>query len=262
MAIPPDEAARRDALFHQFRFVLMETSHPGNVGAAARAIKTMGFGQLVLAAPRLGSDVLQHPEAIALASGADDVLAATRIEPDLPAALTGVNWAVALSARTREYGPPSAVPRDSAALACRHAVRGQQIAFVFGSERAGLSNEAVELCNALVHIPANPAYASLNLSQAVQVIAYEARLACLAEQPSLSGHEPPPGELLASRDEIEGMFAHLESALVALDFLDPANPKRLMTRLRRLFARSGLEHEEVNILRGIAKHILQRQPRK
>ncbi len=262
MPIRPDEAAPRDALFDQFHFVLVETSHPGNVGAAARAIKTMGFGQLVLAAPRLGSDVLRHPEAIALASGADDVLAAARIEPDLPAALTGVNWAVALSARTREYGPPSAQPRDSATLACRHATLGQRVAFVFGSERAGLSNEAVELCNALVHIPANPAYASLNLSQAVQVIAYEARLACLAAQTSPAGHELPPEELLATRDEIEGMFTHLESALVALDFLDPANPKRLMTRLRRLFARSGLEYEEVNILRGIAKHILQRQPRK
>ncbi|VVD81026.1 tRNA/rRNA methyltransferase [Pandoraea horticolens] len=262
-------------LFDQVRFVLNETSHPGNVGSAARAIKTMGFGQLVLVAPRAGEAVLRDPEAAALASGADDVLANARIVPDLGAALQGVNWAVALSARSREYGPPNAEPRESAAMAVQHAAQGEAVAFVFGSERTGLSNTDVERCNALVHIPANPVYSSLNLSQAVQLIAYEVRMACLArergEAPPVaaavamaslpSGLDAQTPEALATRDDVEGMLSHLERALVDLDFLDPDNPKKLMTRLRRLFAKSHLEREEVNILRGIAKHILERKRR-
>ncbi|WP_374623962.1 RNA methyltransferase [Pandoraea sp.] len=264
-------------LFDQVRFVLNETSHPGNVGSAARAIKTMGFGRLVLAAPRAGADVLRDPEAVALASGADDVLASARVVPDLDAALQGVSWAVALSARSREYGPPNAEPRESAAIAVQHAGQGEAVAFVFGSERTGLSNGDVERCNALVHIPANPVYSSLNLSQAVQLIAYEVRLACLTrergEVPNgaaaaalplgiASGIEAAAREALATRDDVEGMLVHLERALVDLDYLDPENPKKLMTRLRRLFAKSHLEREEVNILRGIAKHILARKIRR
>lgn len=258
------------------RFVLNETSHPGNVGSAARAIKTMGFGQLVLAAPRAGADVLRDPEAVALASGADDVLANARVVADLDTALQGVSWAVALSARSREYGPPNAEPRESAAMAVQHAGQGEAVAFVFGSERTGLSNADVERCNALVHIPANPVYSSLNLSQAVQVIAYEVRMACLARERGevfhvTSAASLPSGpqserlealEALATRDDVEGMLSHLERALVDLDFLDPDNPKKLMTRLRRLFAKSHLEREEVNILRGIAKHILERKIRR
>lgn len=264
------------SLFDQVRFVLNETSHPGNVGSAARAIKTMGFGQLVLAAPRAGADVLRDPEAVALASGADDVLANARVVPDLDAALQGVSWAVALSARTREYGPPNAEPRESAALAVQHAGQGEAVAFVFGSERTGLSNTDVERCNALVHIPANPVYSSLNLSQAVQLIAYEVRMACLGVERGgaaasavaalVAGASVPassaPHDHLATRDDVEGMLAHLERALVDLDYLDPENPKKLMTRLRRLFAKSHLEREEVNILRGISKHILERKIRR
>lgn len=270
-------------LFDRVRFVLNETSHPGNVGSAARAIKTMGFGRLVLAAPRGGAEVLRETQAVALASGADDVLASALVVPDLDTALHGVSWAVALSARSREYGPPNAEPRESAALAVQHAAQGEAVAFVFGSERTGLSNADVERCNALVHIPANPRYSSLNLSQAVQLIAYEARLACLAhERRDSSGGSgqasaaastaastaapvaPGAGahDSLATRDDVEGMLAHLERALVELDFLDPDNPRKLMTRLRRLFAKSHLEREEVNILRGIAKHILERKIRR
>lgn len=259
-------------LFDQVRFVLNETSHPGNVGSAARAIKTMGFGRMVLAAPRAGGDVLRDPEAIALASGADDVLANALIVPDLVTALQGVSWAVALSARSREYGPPNAEPRESAAIAVQHAEQGEAVAFVFGSERTGLSNADVDRCNALVHIPANPVYSSLNLSQAVQLIAWEMRMACLTQA---RGHAAPQAvtvatpltdatsqDALATRDDVEGMLTHLEHALVELDFLDPDNPKKLMTRLRRLFAKSHLEREEVNILRGISKHILARKVRR
>ncbi|MCE4059014.1 RNA methyltransferase [Pandoraea sputorum] len=258
-------------LFDQVRFVLNETSHPGNVGSAARAIKTMGFGRLVLAAPRAGADVLRDPEAIALASGADDVLANTLIVPDLVTALQGVSWAVALSARSREYGPPNAEPRESAAIAVQHAGQAEAVAFVFGSERTGLSNADVDRCNALVHIPANPVYSSLNLSQAVQLIAWEMRMACLAQArgdaPQVVTVATPvtdtaSHDALATRDDVEGMLAHLERALVELDFLDPDNPKKLMTRLRRLFAKSHLEREEVNILRGISKHILERKVRR
>jgi tRNA/rRNA methyltransferase len=245
--------------------VLVEPSHPGNVGAAARALKTMGFSRLVLVAPRV-PQVHCDPEAVAMASGADDVLAAAHIVPTLADALVGVQWSLALTARTREYGPPPNAPRQAVQDACRQAAHGGDIALVFGNERTGLSNDDVERCSALAHIPANPAYSSLNLAQAVQVLAYELRLAYLGEGApgaalpaagsagaalSSSGGSP-----LASSDDIERMYVHLENALIALEFLDPANPKKLMSRLRRLFARSGLEREEVNIVRGIAKHVL------
>ncbi|MFP3563150.1 RNA methyltransferase [Paraburkholderia sp. SIMBA_030] len=246
--------------FTSTRFVLVEPSHPGNVGAAARALKTMGFSRLVLVSPRV-PHVQSDPEAIAMASGADDVLASAHIVPTLADALNGVHWSMALTARLREYGPPQLTPRAAAGVAREQAVHGE-IALVFGNERTGLSNEDVERCSALAHIPANPAYSSLNLAQAVQVLSYELRTTYLcaddampAEARAPGGPDEPVGARAAS-DEIESMYAHLESALVALDFLDPANPKKLMSRLRRLFARSGLEREEVNIVRGIAKHIL------
>ncbi|WP_144146311.1 RNA methyltransferase [Paraburkholderia sp. BCC1884] len=249
--------------FTSTRFVLVEPSHPGNVGAAARALKTMGFSRLVLVSPRV-PHVQSDPEAIAMASGADDVLASAHIVPTLADALSGAHWSIALTARLREYGPPQWTPRAAASIARGQAVHGE-IALVFGNERTGLSNEDVERCSALAHIPANPAYSSLNLAQAVQVLAYELRTAYLAAEDAAAlaravaqataGHGEPAGPRAAS-DEIESMFSHLQSALVALDFLDPDNPKKLMSRLRRLFARSGLEREEVNIVRGIAKHIL------
>lgn len=242
--------------FTSTRFVLVEPSHPGNVGAAARALKTMGFSRLVLVAPRL-VHVQTDPEAIAMASGAEDVLAAARIVPTIADALAGVTWSVALTARMREYGPPQLAPREAASEARSHATGGD-IAFVFGNERTGLSNEHVERCSALAHIPANPAYSSLNLAQAVQVLAYELRMAYLADTGAATLSEPdePSGAARAPSDDIERMYIHLENALIALEFLDPANPKKLMSRLRRLFARAGLEREEVNIVRGIAKHIL------
>ncbi|WP_196488025.1 RNA methyltransferase [Burkholderia pseudomultivorans] len=240
--------------FTSTRFVLVEPSHPGNVGAAARALKTMGFSRLVLVAPRV-PHVQSDPEAIAMASGADDVLASAHVVATLGEALSGVHWSIALTARTREYGPPRLAPRAAAGQASAQVGTGD-IALVFGNERTGLANEHVEQCSALAHIPANPAYSSLNLAQAVQVLAYELRVAFLEQQ--ASDAQPPSGEAgtLAQSDEIERMYVHLENALIALDFLDPRNPKKLMPRLRRLFARTGLEREEVNILRGIAKHIL------
>ncbi|WP_321574275.1 RNA methyltransferase [Paraburkholderia franconis] len=248
-----DNASSIGGGFTSTRFVLVEPSHPGNVGAAARALKTMGFSRLVLVSPR-SPDVKNDPDAIAMASGADDVLASAHVVPTLADALSGAQWSLALTARAREYGPPQLAPRAAATQAREHAAHGD-IALVFGNERTGLSNEDVERCSALAHIPANPAYSSLNLAQAIQVLSYELRMAYLVEG---EGTEPASGSAgtFAPSDEIERMYVHLENALIALDFLDPGNPKKLMSRLRRLFARSGLEREEVNIVRGIAKHIL------
>ncbi|BBO59751.1 RNA methyltransferase [Mycoavidus sp. B2-EB] len=240
------------------RFVLVEPSHPGNVGAAARALKTMGLRRLILVKPQ-HPNVLTHPDALALASGAQDVLAAAQITDSLETALSGVQWSVALSARPRGYSPPILTPRSAAQQARLVAAQGE-VAYIFGNERAGLSNADVERCNALVHIPANPVYSSLNLAQAVQVLAYELRMTLLNE-----GDGPPHTptlahglsvSALATSDEVERMFAHLQSAFIALDFLHPAQPKKLMSRLRRLFARTALEREEVNIMRGIAKRII------
>lgn len=243
-------------LFQRLRFILVETSRAGNIGSAARAIKTMGFSELVLVNPR-HPDPLVDEEAIALASGATDVLSNARIVATLDEALDGCNFSVALSARLREFSPPVFEPR---ALAERLVSdQGLRAALVFGNERFGLSNEQVVKCSALVSIPANPAYSSLNLSQAVQVLAYECRMAALGEarEPSDIGFR---GELAAS-DQVEGMFRHLEQALVEIEFLDPDNPKKLMPRLRRLFSRAQLETEEVNILRGIATQLILKRQR-
>ena len=240
-------------LYDRLRFVLVETSRPGNIGAAARAMKTMGFSQLVLVNPRVEGAV-RHEEAVAFASGAQDVLENARIVGSLDEALAGCNFVAAMSARLREFSPPLTQPRALATQLAGDA--SLQAALVFGNERFGLSNEQVEKCNVLLTVPANPAYSSLNLAQAVQVLAYECRVAELGEgrMPTTTGFQ---GEL-ASAEQIEGMYVHLEKALVEIGFLDAAQPKKLMPRLRRLFARSGLETEEVNILRGVANQILRK----
>jgi tRNA/rRNA methyltransferase len=240
-------------LFQRLRFVLVDTSHPGNIGAVARAIKTMGFSQLVLVNPRF-PDALRQDEAIAFASGAQDILIGAKVVGSIEEALDGCNFAAALSARLREFSPPLLSPRELASHIALDSTLNA--ALVFGSERYGLPNEVVEKCNVLISIPANPEYSSLNLAQAAQVLAYEARLAACGDVlpvASIGFH----GDT-ASMAQIDGMYTHLEEALVAIDFLDPANPKKLMPRLRRLFSRTQLETEEVNILRGIARQILQK----
>lgn len=239
------------SVFDRLRFVLVETSRPGNIGAAARAMKTMGFSQLVLVNPRV-PNATEHDEAVAFASGAQDILAAARTVGSIDEAVHGCNFAAAVSARLREFSPPVLAPRE---LAGQLAAQGNlNAALIFGNERFGLPNQAVENCNVLINIPADPNYSSLNLAQAVQVLAYECRLAAQDGAPENSAvgfHGDAAGVL-----EIEGMFAHLEQALAAIDFLDADNPKKLMPRLKRLFGRAGLETEEVNILRGIARQIL------
>jgi tRNA/rRNA methyltransferase len=173
-------------------------------------------------------------------------------------ALDGCNFAAALTARLREFSPPVVAPRPLAAQLATDS--GLNAALVFGSERYGLPNEIVAKCNALINIPANPDYSSLNLAQAVQVLAYECRVAAAGDAlPSTTiGFQ---GDA-AGMTQIDGMYAHLEQALVAIEFLDPDNPKKLMPRLKRLFSRTQLETEEVNILRGIARQILLKLPRR
>jgi tRNA/rRNA methyltransferase len=241
------------SLFNRLRFVLVETSRAGNIGSVARAMKTMGFTELVLVSPRC-TDFLNDPEAVAFASGAGDVLANARVVGSIGEALEGCNFAAAVSARLREFSPPVWTPRAFAAH-----VMGEGAlmpALIFGNERVGLPNEIVEKCNVLINIPANPAYSSLNLSQAAQVLAYECRMAAIGDalpQTPVGFH----GDA-ASLTQIDGMYAHLEEALVSIGFLNADNPKKLMPRLKRLFSRTQLETEEVNILRGIARQILKR----
>jgi tRNA/rRNA methyltransferase len=241
------------SLFQRLRFVLVETSHPGNIGAVARAMKTMGFSELVLVNPRF-ADATHQEEAVAFASGAQDVLERARIVGSIEEALADCNFVAAVSARLREFSPPVVTPRALAEQLATDA--GLNAALLFGSERYGLPNETVAKANMLINIPANPDYSSLNLAQAVQVLAYECRLA-------QCGDALPPSGIgfqgdAASAAQIDGMYAHLEQALVSIEFLNPGNPKKLMPRLKRLFSRTQLETEEVNILRGIANQILQK----
>ncbi|MGB7540510.1 MAG: RNA methyltransferase [Burkholderiales bacterium] len=224
----------------RIRIVLSHPSHPGNVGAVARAMKTMGLGRLYLVCPRSFPD----PEAWALAAGAIDVLDSAHVCASLEEALAGTTLAVAMSARRRDLSHPPLDARAAAQELVRSA-QHEEAALVFGNETAGLVNEDVMKCNRLARIPAVPDYASLNLAQAVQVMAYEVRMAALGPAPE------SPREGYARHEEVENFYAHLERSLCASGFLDPKNPRRLMQRLRRLFARSRLEKEEVNILRGM-----------
>ena len=235
-------------LLSRIRVVLVRTSHPGNIGSAARAMKNMGLHSLALVAPKRFPD----PEADALASGADDVLADARVFDSLPAAIGDCVAAYALSARMREWGPENMAVRDAAPAALGEA-SGGPVAFVFGNEASGLSNEELLACQYHVRIPTDPAWSSMNLSQAVQVVSYELRMAATAG--ALPAGRPEP---LATAADLEGLYAHLEQASIASGFLDPANPGRLRERWRRLFARARPEREEINILRGLLKSLLKR----
>jgi len=242
----------------RIRFVLVAPSHPGNIGAAARAIRTMGFRRLAVVSPR-EPGFRSHEEALAFATHAADVLQAASVNETLAEALTGVRLSFAMTGYAREFGPPLLDLRAAADRARVHlAGEPGDVAFVFGGERNGLANEDIERCSACCAIAADPQAASLNLAQAVQVAAYECRLALAgsAIDPQLTPFEAEPR---ASHDRIEGMFTHLEQALVALGYLDPAQPKRLMSRLRRLLARAQPSDAEVDILRGIAAAIIERR---
>lgn len=228
----------------RFRVVLSHTSHPGNIGSTARAMKTMGFTHLYLVNPK------EYPSdtATSLACNADDVLNGAIVVNTLEEALAGTSMQVAMTARRRELTQPLQTPRQLVPELIAHAKQGGEIALVYGTEMSGLTIDEVRQCNRLVTIPTNPDYSSLNLAQAVQVLCYELRATLLDDVSYLV--EP---RNLASHEYIESFFKHLEETLIAIDFLNPAHPKRLMPRLRRLFVRAVLEQEEVDILRGILR---------
>ncbi|HET7763555.1 MAG TPA: RNA methyltransferase [Burkholderiales bacterium] len=224
----------------RIRVVLSHPSHPGNIGAAARAMKTMGLVRLVLVRPKR----FPAPEARAMASGALDILESARVCGSLDEALAGTTFSVALSARRRELSHRPLTARDAACELVGAAQR-DEVAIVFGNETVGLANKEVMSCSCLARIPASEEYASLNLAHAVQVMAYEMRMAALAPA------APSPPSEGASHEDIEQLHAHLERSLVASGFLQPRDPRKLMERLRRLIARARLEKVEVNILRGM-----------
>jgi len=227
------------------RFILVEPSHYGNVGATARAMRVMGFTDLVLVRPR-HRDVLINEETIALASGAADVLARARVVDDLPQALDGCDTVCATAMTPRDFGPPAAAPRDCLPALAR---QGLSPAFVFGSERYGMSNTDVYRAHWCLSIPTDPAYGSLNLAQAVQLIAYEWRQA-LGSFPVESRTVVPD---LADARAVDALLQHWREALVHIGFLDERAPKKLLPRLQQLVNRAHVRTEEVHILRGMAR---------
>ena len=274
------------------RFILINTSHAGNVGAAARALKVMGFGEMVLVAPRW-ANVLRREETIQRASGANDVLDNTRIVDTLDEALDGVDHLCATAMTPRDFGPPTFTPRayfealvqrtepsetpaidlnplliqelsahipraPDADLALKNGQKLPRMAFLFGSERFGMRNEDVYRCHACLSIPTDAQFGSLNLASAVQLIAYEWRQALggfAVQQATMHSDK-------ADAQAVAGMLSHLEQALVHIGYLDPAAPKKLMPRLNALFNRAELQDEEIHIVRGVAKAMLKSRPHK
>lgn len=233
------------AVADRIRIILVGTQHPGNIGAAARALKTMGLSRLVLVDPQdFPSD-----EAFRRAAGADDVLSAAPVVATLADAVADCRFVLGCTARSRRVALEEHDPRQAAAKAIERS-DGGEVALVFGRERTGLTNEELQLCHAAVHIPANPEYSSLNLAAAVQVLTYELRVALLAERLPAPA-EPGHAEALASHAQLEGMFAQLGQTLDEIDFHKGRAPDSAMRKLRRLFMRSQLSEQEVRLLRGI-----------
>ena len=231
------------SLLSRIRIVLSHPSHPGNIGSVARAMKTMGLTQLVLVQPRAFPD----PQAVALAVNAADLLDSARVCASLTEALSGTLFATAVTARRRELASEPLWAREAAAELVTLAGQGE-VALVFGNETSGLANEEVAQCQRWTTIPTNSASSSLNLAQAVQVLCYELRMAAVNPgAPPIVAEAGP----LANHDEVEGLLGHLEQAAINAGFLDPAQPKRLMQRMRRMFGRARLEKKEVDILRGM-----------
>lgn len=223
------------------RIILVGTTHPGNIGAAARAMKNMGITDLMLVKPRY----FPHADATARASGAEDVLASARVVDTLSEALADCTYAAGASARSRSIEWPSLAPRECAARLLGEPT-GSIVAVVFGPEKSGLSNDDLDRCNALLTIPTEPSFSSLNIAMAVQVICYELRLARF-DAPVPTEPEAPP----ATGEELEHFYAHLERVLTRTGFLNPDHPRHLMRRLRRLFIKAEPDKNEINILRGI-----------
>lgn len=224
------------------RIVLVGTTHPGNIGAVARAMKNMGIGDLVLVKPK----DFPHQDATARASGATDILDAAQVASSLADALTDCVYVAGASARSRTINWPSMGPRDCAERMVLESKQGN-VAAVFGPEKSGLHNDDLDLCHTLLTIPTDPGFSSLNLAMAVQVLTYELRVASMLNcGPGFESEAPP-----ASGEEMEQFFTHLKQVLTDIGFLDPENPRHLMRRLRRLFIRARPDKNEANILRGI-----------
>jgi TrmH family RNA methyltransferase len=231
------------ARLSHIRIVLINTTHPGNIGATARAMKVMGLKHLHLVAPK----IFPSAEATAMASGADDLLENATVHESLDSALEGCSLVLGTSARMRSLPMPQMDMRTAAKNALSEH-EGQNIAVLFGQERAGLTNEEIYRCHQLVHIDTNPDYGSLNLAQAVQVMAYELRMAVIGS----TGDSIAPSDWVpVDAAQMELFFDHLEQTLLDIRFLNPEQPKRLMARLRRLFNRARPDQNEMNILRGI-----------
>lgn len=239
------------------RVVLMATQHPGNIGATARAMMTMGLGDLVLVNP----ERYPHAQARAQASGAMAVLERARVVGTLEQAIADCVWVVGASARPRHLGDEPLTPWGFAERAVEHA-QEDRVALVFGCERSGLSNEELDRCHAVTTIAANPNYSSLNLSHAVQVMAYELRKHALPAVPKVAAKRGLEWYRPPSAEEMEFYYAHLERVLLDTGFLDPGNPRALMRRLRQIYNRANLDRNELNILRGILTAVEKPKKRK
>lgn len=247
-------------MLQNIRIVLINTSHSGNIGSTARAMKTMGLSDLVLVDPVDFDPADPSADSVAMASGALDVLQGAKVVATFEEAVADAAVVMGASARSRHLPWPLMHPRTATAKALEVLPSGQKVALVFGRERTGLTNEELAMCQVHIHIPTNEEYASLNVASAVQVLAYEMRMGVLAHQGQLDLQYKGDWGVswdneLANQAEINGFIAHLEQTLVDIEFLDPNNPKQLMPRLRRLFQRAMPDKVEVNILRGILKMI-------
>jgi TrmH family RNA methyltransferase len=233
----------RESVHIPVRIVLVETSHPGNIGATARAMKTMGLDDLALVRPR----EFPSEQATARAAGADDILERARVTGDLSAAIADCGWVVGASARLRTVAVPIVDPRECAAAIWRR-LPADRVAIVLGNEQSGLTNEDLGRCRQLVHIPTSPGYGSLNLAMAAQVLCYELRMAAPGLlQPSGPGGDAP----LATAAELDGFHDHLEQLLTDAGFLHPEHQRQVKLKLRRVFQRATLDQNELSILRGM-----------
>ncbi len=242
-------------ILENIRIVMIQTSHPGNIGSAARAMKVMGLSELYLVKPKSSPD----KQAVAMSSNAVDILEQATIVETLPEALSGCHLVVGTSARhERTLKWDIQDSRSCGKLVAKQAKSGK-VAILFGRESSGLTNEELALCQHLVHIPTNPDYSSLNIASAVQILAYECRLASLDNTHTDNLENTHTEEDWVTADDVEGYFEHLKTVMVELNFLDPENPRYLMPRLRRLYSRSGITRSELNILRGLLTAIQKRK---
>ncbi len=236
-------------MLNNIRIILCEPTHPGNIGATARAMKNMGLSRLTLVAPAN----YPHAEATSRASGADDILEQAVVVPTFDEAIKDCRWILGTSARTREFPWPQLTPKVAAEKAIALSATSQEVGFIFGQERAGLTNEQLQRCDYHLFIPTNPGYSSLNLAAAVQVITYEIYQSYLASKDSVLEANSEEFSQKATMDEVTGLLEHFERIAVQIGFMDPSHPKKLLPRLKRLFSKAQLETEEINILRGFLK---------